>query len=204
MYITFNNVVAVIVELWDYWRSLLLSSTRTFKTDVENWEYVEIYLRYWNKVELSDIFIDGKAHISTSRVKQNSLPISTRLLVMSVSSIRALFQAKWEVFAFWMEPARVPRSLPVIFWVFFKNRWTFWHCFPYGFLFRFTNLLTLRAFHLGWGVSLKVLTLSITMTAHVPKFKNTSSINIFVRLSAVIFYVGVETKKMREVAHYIC
>ena len=40
---------------------------------------------------------------------------------------------------------------------------------------------------------MKVLTSPITMTAHVPKFKNASSINSFARFSAVMFYVGVET-----------
>ena len=32
------------------------------------------------------------------------------------------------------------------------------------------------------------------MTAHVPKFKNTYSINSFARFSAVMLYVGVETE----------
>ena len=40
---------------------------------------------------------------------------------------------------------------------------------------------------------MKVLPLLITMTAHVPKFKNTSSVNRFAIFSDVMFYVGVDT-----------
>ena len=71
---TFNDVVAVIVELWHSRWHLRISSTRTYKTDVANLKYVETSRRYWNKAELPDVFIDGKSYISISRGKRNSLP----------------------------------------------------------------------------------------------------------------------------------
>ena len=92
-----------------------------------------------------------------------------------------------------MKPECVPRSLPVIVWVLFKNQWNFSTLFPLWFPLYMNQYVILRALHIVWKVPLKVLPSLITMTAHVPKFKNTSSINIFAIFSAVMLYVGVET-----------
>ena len=48
-------------------------------------------------------------------------------------------------------------------------------------------------FHIVWKVTLKVILSLNTMTTHIQKFNNTSSINSFARFSAVMLYVVVET-----------
>ena len=69
--------------------------------DKANMNFVKTLRKYENKGILYTLFGFGVGIRSTSKAKQNSLPIATIILAILVLSIGARFQAYWLILQFW-------------------------------------------------------------------------------------------------------
>jgi hypothetical protein len=65
-----------------------------------NCEFFETSRRYLHNSEFDESLRDGRGRSSISRGNRNSRLIAAALRRTSVSSMGALYQAYWEVFAF--------------------------------------------------------------------------------------------------------
>ena len=103
------------------------SLIRIWSIDVADWYLFETCRRYSYRPELPWFRVVGVWSISASNGKLNHWPAAVTLLIISVPSIGALFQAYWEVFVFWRKTPCVPLSWPAISCVFWESGDTFQH-----------------------------------------------------------------------------
>ena len=157
--------------------SVLLSSIRICNTDISNWKFVDMTHKYLNNAWLLSGFKVGVSNSPISIVHLNSLTIAATLRITSVSLIRSLLNAYWDVIVLWINTSWLPQSCPVIALVFFSNRCYFSTLFPLWLPHSKGHNVILSNLHISSKAPLNRLSVSTTTTATIPKYNTAYSIN---------------------------